>query len=185
MMNGTLIGGMSPIIKSVQRVTVPITAGNASGTQTITAVTLVNASLRLLGFTNDGGNVLRFDKQYARVDLTSTTQVTAYINTASFNVSALVEVTEFWPNTVRVQRTTITVPNNTQSATGSVSSVVTGNTEVSSLGFTTTEDGTVGSTDAILHTVTLTSAVVVTAARASAVYASAFTVGVQVREWLL
>lgn len=129
--------GQRGLVKSVQRGTINLTSVT-SNTATITAVTLANCLVSYLGTTFAvATNNAAVSK--ARVELTNTTTVTAYQNTANANATDVsFEVLEFYPGVIRqLQRGTLVMSGG---LTATVSPALNDTTKalLTTLGYTTT-----------------------------------------------
>lgn len=139
MQNGQVIGGGSgPVVKVIYRGTIVL--NNATSAQAvIAAVVLANSRIRLLGVTINN-NTGDSTKSRLRLELTDTTHVTVYSNTADaaniYTVSY--EVTEYYPGAFKsIQRGTITCVAGASTA-AVVTAVDTTKSELSHLGATAT-----------------------------------------------
>lgn len=173
------------VIKSVQRGTITIGAGAGSATAAISAVVLANTSLVWLGNDYDGGATTAYDDANTYVNLTSTTQVTAYRgSTASADITSF-EVIEYYGGILRsVQRGTVTVAAGAASATAAITAVTTNKAHLSLLGISTTVDGaTPAGVGGLMHRMSLSSSTGVTLTRVSSAGSADHTEAFQVLEY--
>ncbi|NDF11896.1 MAG: hypothetical protein EB060_03650 [Proteobacteria bacterium] len=166
----------SPIV-SVQEVAITIGSGATSNTASITSVNTSNAHVIFNGFLTDITTLGGANKIQPRVELTSSTVVTAYRNTAGGSVTVRATVIEWDSAWIQsIQTGTITIAAGSSSNTGTVSSVTTGNSAVIYLGQTATDTATDDCYPARFATrLTLTNATTITASRGTTT--SAVTVG--------
>ena len=137
---GAVQSGQTKLFKSVQ--SGEITIGSASTSNTATLSTAVNTSNSLVLYQGmrTAGTSNTPDKQYARLDLTDGSTVTAYTNTADGSNTRIVRyaVVEFYPGIVKsIQKGTNTIAAGSTSQTTTVSSVTTANSFVAWNGATT------------------------------------------------
>lgn len=164
-------------IKSIQRGTITIT-GATSNTALITAVNTANSILRLLGITSS--TALNDNQAYARLVLTDSTTITAFVNTSpgASSVVASFEIVEYWPGAIKsIQRNTIALAG-ANSATAAITPVDITKTELHTLGFTSSN---ASANSTVLTRFTLTDATTVTATSPGT--AANQTGGFQAVEW--
>lgn len=173
--------GASSLIKSIQRGTVTIASAATSGTATITAVDLANSVLVFSGEQPVINVSVPADRFIGRLELTNNTTVTAYVNTAAYEILYMrYEVIEYRPGVLRsVARGTITTAT-AASGTATITTVDTTKASVSGLGFTT--DSLSDGTGMPMGTTVLTNSTTVTATFASGAPINRV-VGYQVLEW--
>ena len=141
------------IIKRVQRGSITIDGGATSGTLSIESVVPENTIIFKRGvYNNDGstgsdpGGFL-----FTRLALTSSTLVTASVAGAEGGGAdsiVFLEVVEFYPGVIRVQRGTVT---GTNGAATSINSVVSGKAFLADLGYTHNTTGVAWSSYGPLH----------------------------------
>ncbi len=150
-------------IKSIQRGTIALTAGNLTGTVTITAVVTANCVLTFLGVTSDTATA-NAERAEARVSLTNATTVTATRADSTDNALLSFEIMEYQPGVIKsVQRGTINIVTST---TDPITAVDTTKANLSFLGFTL--DATAAATlrpDVMQPKLVLTNATTVTGSR--------------------
>lgn len=161
-------------IRRIQRGTVTIAGGAATGTATILAVDTANTRLVWMGHSSTGNQ--QDDNGYARIALTNATTVTATrAATPAGTCTVAFEVVEYQPGVIRlVQRDTITV--NSSAVDKTIQMVDVSRATVDYLGFSynaTTSDLTVQPRLSLLNATTV---------RAE-VFSTTPVVGFQVVEW--
>lgn len=173
------------VIKSVQRGTITIGAGSGSATAAISAVTLANSSLVWLGNDYDGGATTNYDDANTYVDLTSTTQVTAYRASVAAQDVVSFEVIEFYGGVIRsVQRGTVLVAAGATSNTTAITAVTTSKSQLTRLGiYTTVDGGTAAGIGGLMHRLSLASSTSVALVRVASAGSVNHTEAFQVLEF--
>jgi hypothetical protein len=141
---------MAGVINSIQQVSITIAANATSGTATISTVTVANAVPLLQGQTNTDTGTATQAKDSARCELTNSTTVSAFRNTADVSNSIVVDmvVVEFSTGVNSIQAGTFTVTNCT-SATCTITAVG-ANAFVAWLGTSATSTGVAAAADVVL-----------------------------------
>jgi len=166
-------------IKSIQRGVITIAAGATSNTATLSpAVVTGNCRIVWLG-TLAASDANGPSVNACRVELTSTTVVTAYVNsTGAAGRDVGFEVIEYWPGVIRtVQRSTLATAGAT-SGTAAITAVTLAKSTLDNLGFTSTSvtESAMGNTFKLI----LTSSTLITG---DGINALTRTCGYQVIEW--
>lgn len=170
------------LIKSIQRGTIAITAGNATNTASITAVALNNSRLVYLGHstTDNGAGGSGSGPTMARVIFTNATTITAQRSATDNALTVSFEVIEYWPGVLRTaQRATVTA---TGAASGTATLATTLQTITkASIDFLGWEGSVAFTPDNFFGRVDLTNTTTVTLNRAGT--NGNLTAGYQVVEW--
>jgi len=140
MLKGLTLNGMyrMGLVKQVQRGTINVGIAAATATLTINEVVMHNTIVHILGVLTDATNGANLNSSaHVQASLTSTTAVTAALNAidGAFNTQVSVEVIEFYPGVLRVQRGTVTNAGGASSGSTTVTAVVTGKTFLNALGY--------------------------------------------------
>jgi hypothetical protein len=155
--------GATSLIKSIQNVSVTIAGSSATGTATITSVNTANTALFYGGQQVSGQN--NFDGQYASIDLTNATTLTATRNISqSTTVTVWVTVVEFQSSAVKSIQYGTASTGAAASGTATITSVTTTNSAIIFNGQVCQVASSSAMSSCLVHGV-LTNATTVTATR--------------------
>lgn len=169
-------------VKSIQRGTITISAGNLTNTATINAVDLTNARLRYLGnsTTDNGAGGSGSGPVLGRVSLTNATTVTATRTATDNALTVSYEVIEYTAGLVKsVQRGTVSTGAGSATGTATITAVDTARATVDFLGWS---GNVANSPENYFGRVSLTNGTTVTLDRSGT--SLTLTAGYQVVEWL-
>lgn len=176
------LGGSSGGIKSIQRGTITVGAGNLTATATITTVVPANTRLVWIGNSSTEDGTTSVPSAGLRVDLTNSTTVTATRLATTGSTIVSFEVVEYVTGMVRsVQRGTISVTNGNLSGTATFATTLT-NVDRATLDVLGWNHNTALFLTQMLARIAITNTTTLTMTRAGS--ANELTAGYQVTEWM-